>query len=69
MKSHFSAALCAMLAALSFGASADAQLPPAMAELPPQTEAPAHREARMAWWREAKSCSLRILKTNIFHHP
>jgi alpha-L-fucosidase len=50
MKSLFLAALCAALAA----PAANAQLPKAMAELPPLTETPAQRDARMQWWRDAK---------------
>jgi alpha-L-fucosidase len=50
MKSLFLATLCAALAA----PAANAQLPPAMAKLPPLTETPAQRDARMQWWRDAK---------------
>lgn len=50
MKSLFLAALCAALAT----PAVCADLPPAMAKLPPLTESPEQRDARMQWWRDAK---------------
>lgn len=50
MKSRF---LAALFATCLFPV-ANAQLPKAMAELPPLTETPAQRDARMQWWRDAK---------------
>lgn len=50
MKFHF---LAALFVTCLFSV-ANAQLPPAMAELPPLTETPAQRDARMQWWRDAK---------------
>jgi hypothetical protein len=54
MKSHFLAALCATIASQVIVPTAHAQLPKAMAELPPLTETPAQHDARMQWWRDAK---------------
>lgn len=50
MKSHLIAALCATFLI----PSVHADLPPSMAKLPPLTETPEQRDARMQWWRDAK---------------
>ena len=50
MKCHLVAALCATMLL----PAVRADLPPAMAKLPPLTETPEQRDARMQWWRDAK---------------